>query len=441
MGTQDETTGPSNPIGVLLVEDEPSVRLLLKRWVECSFDAEVWEASDGLQAIERISEGGVELIISDLNMPVLNGIEMLRLLQADPARDRMEVVIASEVANQDSVREAIELGVSDYLLKPLQYDWVTPRLQAAADRILARRSRFSDVNDDGLTRVLVADADPNYCQFAESTLSTGFTVVTARTVAEVLVKTMRTKPDVILLGENLPGLRTDFLLERVRTLPGANAPTVYELVSERDEPSSDGFEGVVRRSFVPENLRADLTSLLQGDAVPARGLLSWIGGVIPEVDTALYQALGMLTGEEPKTAEPPEPGAAELFGQIAIESDEGEFALVLRLDCELPFASALMATMLGEDPDAVEQPAPEEVQLDSVQEILNVVAGRIKNSCLERQVPVTIGLPQVECEAPPEQEMPPGSVEKYFSWREKHIFRFALIVAAKTKQEEEVVAV
>ncbi len=439
MGTREKTR-VSGPIGILLVEDEPAIRLLLKRWIDRAFDAQVWEASDGLQALERISEGGVELVILDLNMPVLNGIDMLRLLQSDPARDRLEVVIASEVANQDSVREAIELGVSDYLLKPLQYDWVTQRLRLAAERIQVRRFRHAEHDSDGRMRVLVADADPNYGQFAESTLSTDFAVVIARTVAEVLVKTLRTRPDVILLGGNLPGLRVEFLIERLDKLPGGKAPVVYELASGREKPSVSAFQGVIGRSFVPENLKADLVSQLQGGAAPVRGLLSWIGGVTPEIDTALFQALGMMTGHEPKAASAPEPGWAEVFGSILIESDEGEFELSLQLDCGLRFASALMASMLGEDPDAVGEPTVDEVELDAVQEILNVVAGRIKNSCLERQVPVTIGLPQVGREQPPKQELTPGSTEKYFSWRDSYVFRLALMVRSKSKPDEVVAA-
>jgi|GEM_PF-1368871 len=439
MGKQ-ETATASGPVGILLVEDEPAIRLLLKRWIERAFDADVWEASDGLQGLGRISEGGVELVISDLNMPVLNGIDMLRLLQSDPARDRIEVVIVSEVANQEAVREAIELGVSDYLLKPLQYDWVTQRLRLAAERIQARRSRYAERHSDGRTRVLVADADPNYCQFVESTLSSAFSVVIARTVAEALVKTLRTRPDVILLSGNLPGLRAEFLIERLGKLPGGKLPLIYELASGREEPSVPAFQGVIGRSFVPENLTADLMGLLQGDSAPARGLLSWIGGVTPEIDTALFQALGMMSGQEPKVVSGPEPEAADVFGSILIESDEGEFELALQLDCRLLFASALMAAMLGEDPDAVEQSADDEVELDAVQEILNVVAGRIKNSCLERKVPVTIGLPQVSREARPKQELTPGSAEKYFCWREAHVFRVALIVRLKQERDAVVTA-
>ena len=162
------------PIEILVVDDEPSIRLLLKRWIERSLTAKVREASDGLQALEQVSQGGVEMVISDINMPVLNGIDMLSLLQADPGRKRLEVLIASQVSAEDKVRQAIELGVSDYLLKPLQYDWVIQRLKRAAERIYERRQTPGANGDNSRTRVLVADADPNYCAFAESALETDF---------------------------------------------------------------------------------------------------------------------------------------------------------------------------------------------------------------------------------------------------------------------------
>ncbi|MEZ5362393.1 MAG: response regulator [Bryobacterales bacterium] len=405
-----------NPIEILIVDDEPSIRLLLKRWIERSLTAKVREAADGLQALEAIAEGGVEMVISDINMPVLNGIEMLSLLHADPSRKRIEVLVASQVANEDKVRQVIELGVSDYLLKPLQYDWVIARLKRAADRIYERRAVAPD---SSLTRVLVFDGDPNYCAFAESALAGDFSVETARTVAETLIKALRFKPDVLLFCPDTPGLNVRFLLDRLEGLPGGDPPAIYELTSKK-EPSAEGLAGVLPRTFVPETLRLELIRLLRGGEAPEHGVLAWASSLESEMRTALFQALGMLTGVEPEdTADAPDPEKGRAYGWIDINADDGDFTMRLDLDCGRDLAIGLLRAMVGEEPGEDDGSEP---SLDALQEILNVVAGRLKNSCLERKIDVSIGLPVTGFEPPKAREAQFEHAE-WFRWSGSQPFR------------------
>lgn len=409
-----------HPIEILVVDDEPSIRLLLKRWIERSLKAKVREASDGLQALEQVSQGGVEMVISDINMPVLNGIDMLSLLQADPSRKRMEVLIASQVSAEEKVRQAIELGVSDYLLKPLQYDWVIQRLKRAAERIYDRRQMASDASDNSRTRILVADADPNYCAFAESTLMCDFSTQTSRSVAETLVKTLRFRPDVLLFCPQMPGLNAEFLLDRLSRLPGGDPPQVYELATRGGEPSAEGVAGVITRSFVPETLRSQLIGLLRGSEAPDHGVLAWASSLESEVRTALFQALGMLTGVEPEiVSEAPAEGPGGAYGWIEIDAADGEFTMQLDIESGRDLPRALIAAMLGEEPSEDDGSEP---PLDAIQEILNVVAGRLKNSCLERQIEVSIRLPETGFE-PPEAREAQFEHEEWYRWSGGEPFR------------------
>jgi CheY-like chemotaxis protein len=129
----------AEPLRVLLVDDEPSARTLLRRWVERNLLAKVYEAEDGLQALEAVAEHSIELVVSDVSMPVMDGIELLRLLRTDPAWEGLEVLMVSHVAAEDKISEIIALGASDYLLKPLEYDRAVKRLMLSAERILQHR--------------------------------------------------------------------------------------------------------------------------------------------------------------------------------------------------------------------------------------------------------------------------------------------------------------
>ena len=412
----------SRPLEILIVDDEPSVRMLLKRWIQRSMHANVLEAGNGLEALEQIAQGEVEMVVSDINMPVLNGIEMLSLLQADPSRKRLELLIASQVSQEGKVSKAIELGVSDYLLKPLQHDRVIERLKHAAERIYERRKNQLGVDSGARMRVLVADPDPNYCALAESALAADFQIQSARSVAETLVRTLRFRPDLILLNPRLSGLDIPFLFDRLAALPGHKPPMVYLLSADPDERSVEGIDGVVVRSFVPENLQSDLVGLLRNGHIPEHGVLAWAASLGGEMTTALYQTLGMLTGVEPHPAEEPETAPAENFGWIEITADGGDFSMRLEVACGADLPEALTSGMLGgEKVETPESMSP----LDGLSEVLNVIAGRLKNSCLERQIEVSSGLPVTGTEPPPPRRALVEH-EKWFRWGECAPFRLKL---------------
>ncbi len=407
------------PIQVLVVEDEPSIRLLLRRWIERSLNAEVEEAADGLEALEIIAKGKAELIITDLNMPVLNGTDMLTLLQTDPRRRSLELLVVTQVAGEEIVRQAIQLGVSDYLLKPLQYDWVVERLQRAADRILERRKHTDEQGDHSLPRVLIVDGDPNFNDTAEAALFGRFATHSARSVAETLVWTLRFKPDALLVSPQLSGLKMDFLLARVRGLPGDRKPRVFELLGPGSGDPHPDVDGVVSRSFVPEKFRASVIEAF-GDLGPDAGNVFGVESLAGELATALYQAFGMMTGEEPEKLDADRPEESEIYGSIDLTSAAKDFVLTLELRCDKALDRAVITAMLGEEP------ADDEAPGGAVSELLNVIAGRIKNSCTERDVDVALGLPQCSTSRPTE----PTAVENIaeaFKWRD-HILGTCLSI-------------
>ena len=411
----------SSAFKVLVVDDEPTVRHLLVRWITRSMTAEVLEAEDGLQALESIAKQGVDLVIADVKMPVLNGIEMLSIIRADPANADLEVIVASGAGNEDTVKQVIGLGVSDYILKPLQQDRVITRVEKARQRVMEARQKKSSGLDRSRTHILVADPDPNFCDFADAALSVQFDVQTTRTVGDVLVRVLRWKPDLILLSPELPGPPLEFMLGKIRNLGEKNELRVFLLVdSESQVPDSEDVAGWLPHTYVPESFLSNVVQLLAGVVPPQHGILSWVGSLAPEIVTALRQSLGMMTGEEPTDAEPPEGDPEfDLFGTMGLHADSDDLRLAVHMDCKRSSARALVTTML----ECEEGDIDEESESSGIQEMLNVIAGRIKNSCATRKIDVLLGLPEINDQA----SEPPSNVlykkEKHFVWREDHLFR------------------
>jgi CheY-like chemotaxis protein/CheY-specific phosphatase CheX len=421
------TSGPASTANerpsVLLVDDEPTGRRLLKRWIERCFDGHVVEAANGLEALEVLAAEHFDLVVLDLMMPVLDGTETLSLIRSDPNHGDIEVVVASQLASEQKVKDVISLGVADYILKPLRYESVVDRLRQIIDR--ARQKKRERQQNSDRSCVLVADPDPNFCDFASSALSVRFRCFAVRTAAEALVATLKSNPNLILISEGLPGLPFDVLCHKLTSLANAAETKVYLLRDVASREPDSRFAGEMIRTFVPETFVARVNQLLGGTAA-GDGPEFWLQALEPEVVSAVRQALGMMTGFEPATlAQLPGSFEADLFGAIGLEAESGDLHLRVELDSRRDFAVELCTSMLGGGASDVD----DELLMSGVGEILNVVGGRIKNSFSNRKIDVLLGLPRLGSSA---QEAS-GVFYRWqqsFAWREKHSFQLRILAHA-----------
>ncbi|MCK4375178.1 MAG: response regulator [Candidatus Brocadiae bacterium] len=101
---------------ILVVDDDPSLCKILKNALRKE-GRRVITAPSGQQAVTRTSRQKVDVVLLDLKMPGLSGIETLqRLLELDP---RLVVIVLTAYGSVESAREAMRLGAHDYLTKPL----------------------------------------------------------------------------------------------------------------------------------------------------------------------------------------------------------------------------------------------------------------------------------------------------------------------------------
>ncbi len=117
---------------IVVVDDEPRMRRVLEIMLR-KMDHEVVCAADGHEALQRIQEGLVDLVISDLRMPGMGGIELLNALRAQG--NSVPVIVITAHGTIQSAVEAMKLGACEYMLRPFDM----PVLQGAIDRILAVR--------------------------------------------------------------------------------------------------------------------------------------------------------------------------------------------------------------------------------------------------------------------------------------------------------------
>jgi two-component system chemotaxis response regulator CheY len=112
------------------VDDSAAIRKILQR-VLLQTDlglGSIFEASDGLEALETLKACKVGLILTDINMPKMDGLELLSHLKSDPDHRDVPVVMITTEGSQAKVMEAVTLGASGYIRKPFTADQIKEKL-------------------------------------------------------------------------------------------------------------------------------------------------------------------------------------------------------------------------------------------------------------------------------------------------------------------------
>lgn len=104
----------------LIVEDSPMMRQLLVFALARVKNLRVTEADDGVDGLRKLAAARFDIIITDINMPIMDGLKLVKRVRSDPAhQDTPIVVITTEGSSEDRQR-ALDLGANAYITKPIQ---------------------------------------------------------------------------------------------------------------------------------------------------------------------------------------------------------------------------------------------------------------------------------------------------------------------------------
>jgi len=117
-------------LNVLIVDDSAAIRKILQRVLQQTEVpiGSVYEAGDGIEAIAILNDKPVGLIFSDINMPNMDGLQLLGQLRANEAWKAIPVLMITTEGSQAKVMEALDLGASGYVRKPFTADHIKDKL-------------------------------------------------------------------------------------------------------------------------------------------------------------------------------------------------------------------------------------------------------------------------------------------------------------------------
>jgi two-component system, chemotaxis family, chemotaxis protein CheY len=119
---------------ILIVDDSPAMRAFVRRVLDLSglTVGKCLEAGNGREALDLLRDEWVDVVLTDLNMPAMDGEQFVRLLKADRALRMIPVLVVSTDRTEDRVRRMLALGAKGYVTKP----FLPETLRAEIERVL-----------------------------------------------------------------------------------------------------------------------------------------------------------------------------------------------------------------------------------------------------------------------------------------------------------------
>lgn len=118
---------------VLVVDDSSTMRDIFVDVLTVSGEHQVIEAENGREGLKRLQEGPVDLIITDWNMPEMDGITFVKEVRANPAQWKdLPILMITTNSQRGELVEAVRSGVTDFLVKPFHPATLKARIEAAA---------------------------------------------------------------------------------------------------------------------------------------------------------------------------------------------------------------------------------------------------------------------------------------------------------------------
>ena len=104
----------------LVVEDSPTMRQLITFALKRIPGSKVVEANDGIDALKKLSQNKIDVILTDINMPIMDGLKLVSMVRNDPAYKTIPIIIITTEGADEDRKRGLALGANAYVAKPIQ---------------------------------------------------------------------------------------------------------------------------------------------------------------------------------------------------------------------------------------------------------------------------------------------------------------------------------
>jgi len=255
---------------ILTVDDSKTVRIIVRKAFK-GFDCEILEAGNGIEGLAVAAKDPPDLILLDVTMPVMDGVEMLMKLKADPQLKAIPVMMLTAEGGRDHVLKIAKIGVRDYIVKPFKEDTLLEKagrivdLKPLADGVGKARS-IADPAD-----ILVVDDKPAIIQQIQDRLKhLPWRIHAAGTHAEAADFCSRQCPDLIIVSLSLPDDSALALWRTIRANLRTKFTPVFALavktdIAAQNQAQQTGFSAVITKPIDSVELEAKMVKAMNLD--------------------------------------------------------------------------------------------------------------------------------------------------------------------------------
>lgn len=210
-------------VKILTVDDSKTVRIIVKKAFK-TFDCDVIEAQNGVEGLAMAAKETPDIILLDITMPVMDGVEMITKLKSDPSLKSIPVLMLTAEAGRENVMKIAKIGVRDYIVKPFKEEVLVDKVSRVIDLRPAGESEPEQKKiDDPLDILVLEDKPAIIAQIEKGFAHTPWNIHGVTSTGEAIDFCQRKVPDCIIISLSVPDDAAITLFRIIRS----NAKTKY----------------------------------------------------------------------------------------------------------------------------------------------------------------------------------------------------------------------
>lgn len=255
---------------ILTVDDSKTVRIIVKKAFK-GYDCEILEAANGVEGLAVAAKDGPDLILLDITMPVMDGVEMLTKLKSDPITKGIPVIMLTAEGGREHVLKIAKIGVRDYIVKPFKEDVLVEKAQRIIDlKPISEANQKVKTVFDPADLLVVEDKPAIVQQIQEGLKHTPWKVHGVSTAGEAVDFCSRTQPDLVMVSLSLPEEGAFTLFRMLKTNQKTKFTPLFALVvktavAEQQQAQQLGFNAIVTKPIDFVELEARISRSLNLD--------------------------------------------------------------------------------------------------------------------------------------------------------------------------------
>jgi two-component system, chemotaxis family, chemotaxis protein CheY len=382
---------------VLVCDDDKSTRFVIRRLLTQKLNCEVTECGDGVEALERLAAGNIELLILDVSMPTLDGVDVLEAIRRSPQHAQLPVIMLSHERREEVVRKLIQLGILGYVVKPPRPEALVGLVERARQGRKPKREHVGlkprEIRLDPQTPALVVDGNPEYRAFFAAHADGYGRVIPAESGLSALAIFKRDAPRLVFIGGDLGVVGGELLVRKLREM---NGDEPLRLVTLRDDGQGAaaiaGTDAEMPRTLSVSDHKEALLQFVRLRG-PVDDLCAVAGDLADALHGASLQVFGMMLDSEVQQSTETL-ATADVCGTVDV-TVQNQFVVSVELYLSADDAKVLTARMRSLELSAV----TEEHVTSAVSEAINLVGGRIQSGLVSRQLEGVRSSPQARHQA------------------------------------------